>query len=161
MSDLPVVTNNPSSVTTVSNIVSANTDNHCTLNGETGARIDYVPFDTADRTADVNYTSLVRDTDSKLDNVNTAHQATGGENTDKRNNSYPKPSSYDNSHTQSVMQSNNAGSHNNTTEPSYDNSVHNEPSYDNNACPADVVQQQQTVCTPYNSKSKQSHYLTT
>jgi hypothetical protein len=48
MSDLPVVTNNPSSVTTVSTIVGANTDNHCTLNGETGARTDYVPLGAAD-----------------------------------------------------------------------------------------------------------------
>jgi hypothetical protein len=159
MSDLTVATNNPSFVTIVSTIFGANADNHCTLNGETGARTDYVPLlGVADCTADVNYTCLVHDTDSKLDNVNNAHQATGGENTDKRGNNYPEPASYDNFYTQSATQNNNAGSHNNTTEPSYDNTVHVEPSYDNNAGPANNVQQQETVRAQYNGKSKHCQY---
>jgi hypothetical protein len=153
MSDVPVVTNNTSFVTIVSTIVGANTDNHYTLNGETCALTDYVPLGAADCTADVNYTCLVHDTDSKLE-TNTAHQVTGGENTDKRSSNYPEPSSYDNSYTQLATYNNNAGSRNNITEPSYDNNVYTESSYDNNTRPANVAQQQETVRAQFYDKSK-------
>jgi hypothetical protein len=102
------------------------------------------------RTADVNYTCLVRDTDSKLDNVNTAHQATGGENTDKRGSSYPEPASYDNSHTQSATYRVTTQGHATTPRSRRTTTVYtHEPSYDNNAGPADVAQQQETVRAPY------------
>lgn len=129
-------------VTTMSDLPAANA-NYITIESTRGTHADSVPFGSAD----VNYTCLVFDTNSKPDNINTDHQATATVNTDEVN-------CYDLTSTQSATYNSNVGlfANNDIMESSsYDNNVHRQSSCDHNAGPKSVVEQRETVCKLYNS----------
>jgi hypothetical protein len=122
MSDLPVVANNPRVVTAVSASAGAHSDDRITSDSETGTHTDYVPLGAAECTADVNYTCLVRDTNSTPDNINTAHQVTANTN---NSNNITEPFYYDSAYTQSAIYDNKVMS-----SATYDNKVESSATYD-------------------------------